>query len=156
MGRITKEQSWEILKCVIAETALVSWFDTCNRTINLNYFDFLQFGKPRGIAVRVKKLKVSSNKFWTWKEKRWHEKLSVSMNASMVRYHNKNNESFYWELQRSHNVISWRFCSDKVVRRCSKQGAEIMKTVHLYSLSLIIWWLTLNMLRSYHRERRNS
>ena len=26
-------------------------------------------------------------------------------------------------------ITSWRFCSDKVVRRCSKQGAEIMKTV---------------------------
>ena len=49
---------------------------------------------------------------------------------------------------------SWRFCSDKVVCRCSKQGAEIMKTVHLYSLSLIIWWLTLNMLRSDNRELR--
>ena len=51
-------------------------------------------------------------------------------------------------------TTSWRFCSDKVVRRCSKQGAEIMKTVHLYSLSLIIWWLTLNMLRSDNRELR--
>ena len=36
------------------------------------------------------------------------------------------------------NETSWRFCSDKVVCRCSEQGAEIMKTVHLYSLSLII------------------
>ena len=40
-----------------------------NRTLNLNYFDFLKFGKPRGIAVRVKEVKVSSNKFWTLKEK---------------------------------------------------------------------------------------
>ena len=69
-----------------AETALVSCFVICFRTINHKHFSFLKFGKTRGIAVRVLEVKVLSNKFCTWKEKGCNETCLVSLKTSMVSY----------------------------------------------------------------------
>ena len=100
MGRIIRERLLVVPTNVTAETALVSCFVICFRTINHKHFSFQKFGKTRGIAVRVLEVKVLSNKFCTWKKKGCNETCLVSLETSMVRYqlyHSKNRKLTYDE-----------------------------------------------------------
>ena len=104
MGRIIRERLLVVPTNVTAETALVSCFVICFRTINHKHFSFLKFGKTRGIAVRVLEVKVLSNKFCTWKKKGCNETCLVSLETSMVRYqlYNSKNRKLTYDENKSY------------------------------------------------------